>query len=162
MHLHHLHHPIVPCYSWFLVYHDELRNTPVIHTRVPHCLRRLDPRDHHLLHRPNPPDRRRDRRERPPDAGLDVYGLRERHGWADGREYEEPDAVSTYFSLCMDCDGDGDARLTGYRGYVALAVSSPRGTFTRELDTGLGGDREGNMVRFAEEGLRLLGEVVSE
>lgn len=43
-----------------------------------------------------------------------------------------------------------------------MAVSSPRGTFTRELDTGLGGDREENMVRFAEEGLRLLGEVVSE
>ena len=41
-----------------------------------------------------------------------------------------------------------------------MAVSSPRGTFTRELDTGLGGDREKNMVRFAEEGLKLLAEVL--
>lgn len=46
-------------------------------------------------------------------------------------------------------------------GYVALAVDSERGCFTRELDTGLGGDRVGNMVRFAEEGLKLLLDVMN-
>ncbi|PPJ52767.1 hypothetical protein CBER1_10962 [Cercospora berteroae] len=45
-------------------------------------------------------------------------------------------------------------------GYVALAVDCERGTFTREVETGLGGDRVGNMVRFAEEGLNLLREVI--
>lgn len=46
-------------------------------------------------------------------------------------------------------------------GYVALAVSLEGGkTVTREVETGLGGDREGNMVRFAVEGLRLVRDVV--
>ena len=43
---------------------------------------------------------------------------------------------------------------------MALAVDCERGTFTREVETGLGGDRVGNMVRFAEEGLKLLREVI--
>ncbi len=46
------------------------------------------------------------------------------------------------------------------RGYVALAVSSAQGTFTREVETGLGKDRTGNMVRFAAEGLILLRDVI--
>jgi hypothetical protein len=46
------------------------------------------------------------------------------------------------------------------RGYVALAVATDRGTFTRELSTGLGGDREKNMVAFAVEALKLLRDVV--
>jgi nicotinamide mononucleotide (NMN) deamidase PncC len=46
-------------------------------------------------------------------------------------------------------------------GYVALAVDCERGTFVRELDTELGGDRTGNMVRFAVEGLTLLRDVIS-
>lgn len=46
------------------------------------------------------------------------------------------------------------------RGYVALAVASPKGTFTRELDTGLGGDREKNMVAFATAALTLLKDVL--
>ncbi|EGP86681.1 uncharacterized protein MYCGRDRAFT_105000 [Zymoseptoria tritici IPO323] len=46
-------------------------------------------------------------------------------------------------------------------GYVALAVDCERGTFVREVETGLGGDRVANMVRFAEEGLRLLKDVIS-
>lgn len=45
-------------------------------------------------------------------------------------------------------------------GYVALAVASEKGTFTRELSTGLGGDREANMVQFALEALKLLKEVI--
>jgi hypothetical protein len=43
---------------------------------------------------------------------------------------------------------------------VALAVASPLGTFTREVDTGLGGNREANMVAFAVETLTLLLDVV--
>lgn len=45
-------------------------------------------------------------------------------------------------------------------GYVALAVDCEAGTFVRELNTGLGGDRVGNMVRFAMEALRLLRDVL--
>lgn len=45
-------------------------------------------------------------------------------------------------------------------GYVALAVSSEKGTVIREVETGLGGDREANMLRFAEEGLKLLRDVI--
>lgn len=47
-------------------------------------------------------------------------------------------------------------------GYVALAVSSEKGVVTREVETGLGGDREANMVRFAEEGLKLVRDVITE
>ena len=46
-------------------------------------------------------------------------------------------------------------------GYVALAVARGEGgTVTREVETGLGGEREGNMVAFAEEALRLLRDVL--
>jgi len=45
-------------------------------------------------------------------------------------------------------------------GYVALAVDCDKGTFTKELSTGLGGDRVANMVRFATEALTLLREVI--
>lgn len=44
-------------------------------------------------------------------------------------------------------------------GYVALAVSTPEGTFTREVDTG-SWDREENMVHFAVEALKLLIDVI--
>jgi PncC family amidohydrolase len=46
-------------------------------------------------------------------------------------------------------------------GYVALAVDCERGTFTREIKTGLGEDRIANMVQFAFEGLTLLRDVIS-
>ncbi|RMX86015.1 hypothetical protein D0869_03396 [Hortaea werneckii] len=45
-------------------------------------------------------------------------------------------------------------------GYVALAVDSDRGTFTKELNTELGADRVANMLRFAVEALKLLKEVL--
>lgn len=45
-------------------------------------------------------------------------------------------------------------------GYVALAVASEAGAVTKELDTGLGADREANMVQFAVEALGLLREVL--
>jgi hypothetical protein len=42
---------------------------------------------------------------------------------------------------------------------VALAVCSENGVKTREVETG-SQDREGNMVRFAVEGLRLVRDVI--
>lgn len=56
---------------------------------------------------------------------------------------------------------DGVADWTFYsRGYVALAVATEKETSTKEVETGLGGDREGNMVAFALEGLKLLRDVI--
>ena len=46
------------------------------------------------------------------------------------------------------------------RGYVALAVATGQGTHTKEVETGLGGDREENMIAFSVEALRLLKEVM--
>ncbi len=46
------------------------------------------------------------------------------------------------------------------RGYVALAVATESGTYKRELSTGLGGDREANMIAFAVEALVLLRDVI--
>jgi len=46
-------------------------------------------------------------------------------------------------------------------GYVALAVDSDKGTFVRELSTGLGEDRVANMVQFAVEALTLLRDVMN-
>lgn len=45
-------------------------------------------------------------------------------------------------------------------GYVALAVECDKGCFTREVETGLGNDREANMIRFAVEGLKFLKDVI--
>ncbi|KAI1335148.1 putative competence/damage-inducible protein CinA [Xylariaceae sp. FL0016] len=45
-------------------------------------------------------------------------------------------------------------------GYVALAVDCEKGTFVRELDTGLGTDRVANMKRFAVEALKLVRDVL--
>lgn len=42
---------------------------------------------------------------------------------------------------------------------MALAVSSDSGTVTREVETG-SKEREGNMVRFAVEGLRLVRDAI--
>lgn len=47
-------------------------------------------------------------------------------------------------------------------GYVALAVDCERGTFTREVKTGLGEDRVANMVQFAVEALTLLRDVMND
>lgn len=43
---------------------------------------------------------------------------------------------------------------------MALAVASEKGTTTREVETGLGTDREANMVQFAVEGLKLVRDVI--
>jgi hypothetical protein len=56
-----------------------------------------------------------------------------------------------------DCHEEADI---GHRGYVALAVATQSGTYKKELSTGLGGDREGNMIAFAIEALTLLRDVI--
>ena len=48
------------------------------------------------------------------------------------------------------------------RGYVALAVATEAGVYKRELSTGLGGDRESNMIAFAVEALTLLRDVIKQ
>ncbi|KAI1861178.1 hypothetical protein JX265_009797 [Neoarthrinium moseri] len=47
-------------------------------------------------------------------------------------------------------------------GYLALAVDCEKGTFVRELNTGLGTDRVANMKRFAVEALKLLKDVMTD
>lgn len=46
-------------------------------------------------------------------------------------------------------------------GYVALAIATEKGTPTREVETGLGGDREKNMMAFAVVALEFLKDVIS-
>jgi len=45
-------------------------------------------------------------------------------------------------------------------GYVALAVVSEQGSSNKELDTGLGNNRQSNMVAFAVEGLQLAQDFI--
>jgi len=45
-------------------------------------------------------------------------------------------------------------------GYVALAVATDRGTYTKELSTGLA-DREKNMIAFTVEALTFLRDVIT-
>ncbi|KAL5400886.1 hypothetical protein PMIN03_011988 [Paraphaeosphaeria minitans] len=58
--------------------------------------------------------------------------------------------------------GGGVKGTKRYRdpGFLALAVAGERGTEVRELVTGLGGDREGNMVQFAVEALKLVRDTI--
>ncbi|KAF2445549.1 competence/damage-inducible protein-like protein cinA [Karstenula rhodostoma CBS 690.94] len=60
--------------------------------------------------------------------------------------------------------GGGVQGTERYRepGFVALAVAGEKGTEVRELVTGLGGDREGNMVRFAVEALKLVRDTIKD
>lgn len=48
----------------------------------------------------------------------------------------------------------------GQPGYVALAVVGDNGTLSKDLNTGLGGDRSANMVAFAVEALKLVEEYI--
>jgi PncC family amidohydrolase len=114
-------------------------------------------------------------------GGLTLYTLPSRiayAGWSDenikGYKGPTPDIVA---GLAKHVRGElkadyviaesGTAGPTGgdtrnrTPGYVALAVDCEKGTFTREVETGLGGDRVGNMVRFAEEGLKLVKDVIN-
>jgi hypothetical protein len=53
-----------------------------------------------------------------------------------------------------------DADDTTFRGYVALAVTSEKGNSSKDVDTGLGNDRQANMVQFATEALLLTKSVI--
>ena len=46
------------------------------------------------------------------------------------------------------------------RGYVALAVATPDGTDKKDLNTGLGDNREANMIAFAAEALIFFRDVL--
>ncbi|ORY60850.1 putative competence/damage-inducible CinA family protein [Pseudomassariella vexata] len=113
-------------------------------------------------------------------GGLTLYTLESRiafAGWTQeslkGYAGPTPDIVagladhtrktlgSTYTVLESGTAGPTGGQTRNRKpGYVALAVSSEQGTVTREVETGLGGDREANMVRFAEEGLKLLRDAI--
>ena len=54
----------------------------------------------------------------------------------------------------------GGATRNRKPGFCALAVDCERGTFVKEVETGLGGERVGNMVAFALAALELLKEVI--
>lgn len=68
-------------------------------------------------------------------------------------------------ATCCVCES-GTAGPTGGNtrtrtpGYVPLAVVTEKATSTKEAETGLGGDREGNMGAFAREGLKVLKDVI--
>lgn len=114
-------------------------------------------------------------------GGLTLYTLPSRKsyaGWTDAhtKDYKGPtpeivaglaDNVRGELGADYVVAESGTAGPTGgdtrnrTPGYVALAVSCEKGTFTREVETGLGGDRVGNMVRFAEEGLKLVRDVIT-
>ncbi|KIX94316.1 uncharacterized protein Z520_10026 [Fonsecaea multimorphosa CBS 102226] len=46
-------------------------------------------------------------------------------------------------------------------GYVALAVVGGKGSANKDLDTGLGGDRQANMVAFAVAALKLVKDFIT-
>lgn len=66
------------------------------------------------------------------------------YNWVDGREMQREMLI----------------RGATQRGYVALAIATENGTYKKDLNTGLGGDREGNMIVFAAEALGFLKEVL--
>ncbi|EKG09900.1 CinA [Macrophomina phaseolina MS6] len=113
-------------------------------------------------------------------GGLQLYTLESRiayAGWTEDSikdytgptpeivkgiaEHVRPKLNSTY-TVCESGTAGPTGGETRNRtpGYVALAVASDAGTATREVETGLGGDREANMLKFAVEGLTLLRDVI--
>ncbi|KAL3423506.1 hypothetical protein PVAG01_05253 [Phlyctema vagabunda] len=116
-------------------------------------------------------------------GGLTLYTLESRvafAGWTqantDAYRGPTPDVVSglaknvssklgATYTLCESGTAGPTGGNTPNRtpGYVALAIATDKGeVFTKELDTGLGTDREANMVAFAHEGLLFLKEVIGK
>ncbi|KAJ5753396.1 uncharacterized protein N7511_007549 [Penicillium nucicola] len=109
-------------------------------------------------------------------GGVTVYTLESRiafAGWTEDnlKNYHGPtpelvaglaESVRSKLGSTFAIGESGTAGPTGgltknrTPGYVALAVSSDSGTAMREVDTGMGTDREANMVAFATEALKLL------
>ncbi|KAF7594308.1 hypothetical protein BBP40_009708 [Aspergillus hancockii] len=112
-------------------------------------------------------------------GGLTVYTLESRiayAGWtlANLENYNGPtpaivaqmaDHVRHTLGSTYTVSESGTAGPTGGTtrnrtpGYVAVAVSTAHGTYSREVETG-SDDRAKNMVAFAEEGLKLLRDVL--
>ncbi|KAF2478099.1 competence/damage-inducible protein-like protein cinA [Lindgomyces ingoldianus] len=115
-------------------------------------------------------------------GGLTLYTLESRiafAGWTDAtiKDYKGPtpeivaglaEHTRKQLGSTYTISESGTAGPTGGTtknrtpGYVALAVASEKGTVTREVETGLGTDREANMVQFAVEGLKLVRDVIKE
>ncbi|EOD49540.1 CinA [Neofusicoccum parvum] len=113
-------------------------------------------------------------------GGLQLYTLESRiayAGWTEDnlKNYTGPTpdivkgiaehvrgTLDTTYTVCESGTAGPTGGETRNRtpGYVALAVSSAAGTATREVETGLGGDREANMQKFAVEGLKLLRDLI--
>ncbi|KAL8823958.1 MAG: hypothetical protein Q9191_005413 [Dirinaria sp. TL-2023a] len=113
-------------------------------------------------------------------GGLTLYTLESRvafAGWTqeDIEKYKGPtpgvvaglaenvrSKLGSTYTVCESGTAGPTGGSTRNRtpGYVALAVAAEQGTFTREVETARGGDREANMVAFATEGLQLLREVI--
>ncbi|KAL8767587.1 MAG: hypothetical protein Q9209_005959 [Squamulea sp. 1 TL-2023] len=110
-------------------------------------------------------------------GGLTLYTLESRiqfAGWTEEhkKNYNGPNAEvvsglaknvreklgSTYCLCESGTAGPGGSGKEANRqpDFVALAVASDEGVVTNETTTGVGGDREGNMVEFARLGLELL------
>jgi len=113
-------------------------------------------------------------------GGLTLYTLPSRiafAGWTEEhiRDYKGPTPqivagladnvrgkLGSTYTICESGTAGPTGGNTRNRtpGYVALAVSTPHRTLTREVETGLGGDREANMIQFAIEGLKLLKDAI--
>ncbi|KAI9858228.1 MAG: hypothetical protein M1824_004398 [Vezdaea acicularis] len=113
-------------------------------------------------------------------GGLTLYTLESRiafAGWTEEikQNYRgpTPDVVSglaenvrqrlgSTYTVCESGTAGPTGGNTRNRtpGYVALAVASEGATLTREVETGLGGEREKNMIAFAVEALKFLRDVI--
>ncbi|PCH07911.1 Hypothetical protein PENO1_009140 [Penicillium occitanis (nom. inval.)] len=112
-------------------------------------------------------------------GGLTLYTLESRLAFADWTSehianYKGPTTAivaglaestrsklqSTYAVSESGTAGPGGGKASRKPGVVFVAVAAPGGSYTREVDTGYGEDREKNMVGFAEEGLKLLRDVL--
>ncbi|KAK0118042.1 hypothetical protein ONS95_012352 [Cadophora gregata] len=113
-------------------------------------------------------------------GGLTLYTLESRisfAGWtqADTDKYRGPtteivaglatnvrNKLGSTYTICESGTAGPTGGNTPNRtpGYVALAVATESGVYKRELSTGLGGDREANMIQFAVEALGLLRDVI--
>ncbi|KAL8724432.1 MAG: hypothetical protein Q9166_007954 [cf. Caloplaca sp. 2 TL-2023] len=116
-------------------------------------------------------------------GGLTLYTLESRiqfSGWTeeDKKGYNGPtkDVVvglaknvrerlgSTYCLSESGTAGPGASGMSRNRmpDFVALAVATEEGALATETVTGMGGDREKNMVEFARLGLQLLKQAIEE
>lgn len=82
--------------------------------------------------------------------------------WTTVRMITHPVAHQRVHARCASSALTHHVFFSFRRGYVALAVVSEKEALSRDLNTGLGGDRAGNMVAFAVAALKLVEEFVSK